>query len=598
MFRTYHQENNPIMAYDSSDGDSNSYYDYDKDNYEDISDDDDWMEEYTGGGGGGGGSAKDKVKCECRQCKLIELGKNMPFPCAVVNTPHEYIERRRNIEMKQLADYTERNGHLAAADPQRHACGNGAVESRRHCILTHKGFTVHVPNPSAPMTYLLADGGIAYLGGIPLEPGEVRNDDNFRDSFRTPEGMTVQDYRRLIDDYHKHEQMIDTSFAAFPRHHALAMASLSSTCATLGSGLWATKKTGLGLGDRVLDAMSIPTHIRTYSTAHFKRAFGTAKQHAQNPTEITRFTEMSGMQRNTVLAHSGIAGLLISRLFSPPFVPTNQYKQTHMECVKQSRIVARRVHSQEECEIFADNRYGKAGKYNGNLVRMLDGTISKLIPDYDTLTLETARAELRVLYAREIHNLLGMIRRMKRGLSNVDEIRAMPVYRRMYTLWIYCLKEMMALYSNRDGTFSNVKHLVDIMGVSAEFPLMYSSEMLALYSKSCAKLMKAAIIAIRRLSSNASSDDNPRLAVGCRAGILTFAAVEPRMVDQYLAPRLAICSFDGNDKEDALENHVPSRCPIFGELRKKFQVHMPRTGDSEWDICRKNGGIIRSSYKY
>ena len=57
MFRTYHQENNPIMAYDSSDSDRDSYYDYDKDNYEDISDDDDWMEEDTGGG-----SAKDKVK--------------------------------------------------------------------------------------------------------------------------------------------------------------------------------------------------------------------------------------------------------------------------------------------------------------------------------------------------------------------------------------------------------------------------------------------------------------------------------------------------------------------------------------------------------
>jgi len=590
------------MAYNGSDGDADSYYDYDIDNYEDISDDDDWAEEGADDLGDGGDGAKKNtvdVECVCRQCKRIELGKELGNHNDYC-TPQEYIERRRKIEMQQLADYTERNGHLAAADPQRHACGNGAVESRRHCILLHSGFAVHVPNPSAPMPYMRTDGGIAYVSGIPIQPGEVRNDDNFRDSFRTPEGMTVEDYRRLIDDYHKHEQMIDTPFAAFPRHHALAMASLSSTCATLESGLWATKKTGLRLGDQALDTvtMTLPMQIQTDSNAYFKRAFGTAKQHAQDPFKITRFTEMSGMQRNTVLAHSGIVGLAISRLFSPPFVPTNQYRQTHMVCVKQTRIVARRVHSMEECEIFADNRYGKAGKYNGNPALMYCGTISKLIPDYATLTPETARAELRVLYAREIHNILGMIRQLKRGLRNVDEIRAMPVYQRIYTLWLYCLKEMMALYSNRDGTFSNVKHLVDIMGVSAEFPLMHSSEMLSLYSKSSAKLMKVTIATLRRLSSNASYDDEDSgFTVGCRAGILTFAAVEPRMVDQYLAPELAICGFDGNNKADALENHIPSRCPIFGELRKKFQVHMPRTGDSEWDICRKNGGIIRSFYK-
>lgn len=594
------------MAYFRDDDDS-YYEDYYGDDFS-SDEGDDWRQQEieamagSGGDGDGGGAKKNTVdvECVCRQCKQIELGKeldNHNDNC----TPQEYIERRRNIEMQQLADYTERNGHLAAADPQRHACGNGAVKSRRHCILLHNGFAVHVPNPSAPMPYMRTDGGIAYVSGIPIQPGEVRNDDNFRDSFRTPEGMTVEDYRRLIDDYHKHEQMIDTPFAAFPRHHALAMASLSSTCATLESGLWATKKTGLRLGyHQALDTvtMTLPMQIQTDSNTYFKRAFGTAKQHAQDPFKITRFTEMSGMQRNTVLAHSGIVGLAISRLFSPPFVPTNQYRQTHMVCVKQTRIVARRVHSMEECEIFADNRYGKAGKYNGNPALMYCGTISKLIPDYATLTPETARAELRVLYAREIHNILGMIRQLKRGLRNVDEIRAMPVYQRIYTLWVYCLKEMMALYSNRDGSFSNVKHLVDIMGVSAEFPLMHSSEMLSLYSKSSAKLMKVTIATLRRLSSNASYDDEDSgFTVGCRAGILTFAAVEPRMVDQYLAPELAICGFDGNNKADALENHIPSRCPIFGELRKKFQVHMPRTGDSEWDICRKNGGIIRSFYQ-
>ena len=82
--------------------------------------------------------------------------------------------------------------------------------------------------------------------------------------------------------------------------------------------------------------------------------------------------------------------------------------------------------------------------------------------------------------------------------------------------------------------------------------------------------------------------------LGCRAGFLAFAAVEPRMVDQFLGPRLQLCAWDGNDRYQAIENHIPSRCPIFGNLRKKYQVHLPRTGDCEWEICRKKGGMIRS----
>lgn len=579
------------MAYFRDDDDS--YY---EDYYgNDFSSDegDDWrqqeIEAMAGSGdadGGGGEKKEDEIKCECKKCRETELGKHRRC------NPNEHFEKVRRIETQLLAEYTERNGHLAAADPQRHACGNGAVESRRHCILTHRGFTVHAPNPSPPIPYSRTDGGITYVFGRPIQLGEVRNDDNFRISFKTPEGMTVDDYRRLIDDYHFNQEQLDTPFAAFPRHHALAMASLSSTCATIESGLWVTKKTGLRIADRTLDSV---VRIQFYSPTYFERAFGIAKQHAQDPAEITRFTEMSGMQRNIVLAHSGIAGLVISRLFSFPCVPENQYGMSHMVCVKQSRVVARRIHSTEECEIFADNRYGKSGKYNGNPELMNSNSLSRLMIDYHTITPEIARAELRVLYPSEIHNILGMIRRFKRGFVNVDEIRAMPAYRRMYALWVYCLKDLVAKQEDDYGD-SRVKLIVDIMGFSAEFSLMYSTDMLSLYSKSSARFVKVSMAALLRLSSNASSG-NPNWSLGCRAGILAFAAVEPRMVDQYLAPKLAICTFDGNDKVEALENHVPSRCPIFGELRKKFQVHMPRTGDCEWDICRKNGGMIRSFYQ-
>ena len=570
---------------------------YDSDDFDDCDDygyssDDDEYSKYLGDGaqsaGGGGESAKeDGISCECKKCREKVLGKHQPFH------PNEFYEKRSKIETQQLAEYTARNGHLAKNDPLRHPCGNGAVQSRRHCILTHRGFCVYAPNPSAPMAYMETDGGIPHAFGRPTRPGEVRNDDRFCDSFKTPEGMTVRHYTRLINDFHRYHESIDTPFAAFPRHHALAMASLSSTCATLERMLWATEKTGLRLGDSALNAT---TFVLSGSNAYFKRGFGIAKKYTQDPFEITRFTEMSVLQKNTVLAHSGIAGVVISRLFSPPCVPKTQYGMSHMVCVKQSRVVANRIHSVEESEIFADNRYGKSGKYNGNPSKMCGGTISRMIPDYDALTVETARAELRVLYTNEIHNIMGGIQRLKRGLINVDEVRGNPVFHRIYALWFFCMKDLVAKQNDEDGN-SRVMLIVDVLGLCAEFPLMYSTEMLSLYSKSSARFVKVSLGTILRLTSNASSADQT-WTVGCRAGILAFAAVEPRMVDQHLAPKLAICTFDGNDKPEALENHVPSRCPIFGELRKKFQVHMPRTGDCEWEICRKNEGMIRSFYPY
>jgi hypothetical protein len=177
---------------------------------------------------------------------------------------------------------------------------------------------------------------------------------------------------------------------------------------------------------------------------------------------------------------------------------------------------------------------------------------------------------------------------------NVDDIRAIPEFQQMHRLWAYCLQEVIAEYEDEiqyeDGDY--IRKMVAVSKTVAEFPLLCSSEMMSIYSKNSATLAKNAIAKLIEVASN------QRLNVGCRAGLLAFAAVEPRMVDQFLAPRLELCAWDGNDRYQAIENHIPSRCPIFGNLRRKYQVHLPRTGDSEWEVCRKKGGIIRSFIPY
>ena len=258
---------------------------------------------------------------------------------------------------------------------------------------------------------------------------------------------------------------------------------------------------------------------------------------------------------------------------------------------KQSRLIARRVHSKQESEIFADNRYGKAGKHEPPA-----STSDPSIIVDTTTTLDAARVELREIYSNEIHAFMDMIRGMKRGFLNSDKILSIQSFQRMIKLWIYCTKKLMEI-QQQFNTETRVQSVVDLMSIAAEFPLLYSSEILSISSKSVANLIKTSIAAFIRMSSNEETHSGyPEQ--GCRAGILAFAAVEPRMVDQYLAPRLKICGYDGNDRQEALQNHVPSRCPFFGELRKKFQVHMPRTGDCDWEFCRKNGGKIKSFVQY
>lgn len=496
---------------------------------------------------------KVEVLCLCKQCRESALGK---FD---VCHPREYYTRRENIEKKVLGEYKERNGHLAEGDPIRHPCGNGAMDMRRYLILEYKGFCVHVPNPSKPMPYMTTDGGGVYVFGRPLRPGEIRNNEAFHNSFKTADGMTLSDYRRLIDDYWLHHEMFDSESAAFPHHHALAMASMSSTCATLET------------------VLSIPMHLSMRKNMDFERAFLLSKKRAQNPFEITRFTQMRGLQKNMVHAHSGIAGLVISRLFS-----TQTAVQNRKQRVILSHSVVRRVHSRTECEIFADNRYGKSGAAEPVAAAM-----------DDSLTLETATDELRVLYTEHIQNIMQMVQQLKRGRLNVGDVRAVPEFQRMQQLWLHCLQEVIAEYEDEiqyeDG--HHIRKMIRVSRMVGEFPLLCSSEMMAIYSKNSATLAKNAISMAIRMASNGTG-------LGCRAGLLAFAAVEPRMIDQFLAPRLQLCAWDGNDRYQAIENHIPSRCPIFGKLRKKYQVHLPRTGDCEWEICRKKGGMIRSFIPY
>jgi hypothetical protein len=594
------------MAFYSSDSGDDFYGDdYDGEYYSE--DDDDWMEEVKELDQKLP-KAEDSVVCECRACCDIRAGKYTKVNSISKSNNKLYWKQ---VEKDQMEKYTTRNSHLAVNDPLRHACGNGAVNKRRRLIFEYKGFCVHLPNTEKPRPYLEMEEesitrgqrAASALAGL----GRAYNDKIREDK---KERELQFDYTRLIDDYHIYFDQIDTPYSAFPRHHAFTMASLSSTCSLLEKGLWETAKTGFRIGTNrgsldmgllprnsgvnpvlYIDYRSntIPVSAATMwlSNYYMKQAFTAAKTHAHDTNEITRFTPLSQMQRNMVIAHAGIVGVLISRLFLPTSLPYYQYDHTYRERFNQARVIARRVHSKEESEIFADNRYGKSGKYETDQEFYFGSHIVSSHP-----VTPTERIEMRTLYESEIGNIMERIKKYKRGLVNAETIREDPKFSLLIALWLACLKESMSINPG-----ASIKHTINVLSVVAEFPLLYSSDMLSLVSAKVARLVKATHSATRRLSSNII-DANSNHPIGCRVGLLAFAAIEPRMVDEYIAPKLAICGFDGNNCSDALDNHVPSRCPIFGKLRKKYEVHMPRTGDCVWEICRRNGGEIRSYISY
>lgn len=545
---------------------------------------------------------EDSVFCECRTCCDDRSGKYRNVTHGGSGNHQFYL---RQVEEQQLEEYTKRNGHLAKTDPLRHACGNGAVTQRRKKILDHRGFCVHIPNTKEPTPYI----EIEKMENKPKTVWERGNEVRIRLKEEKKEKELCLKYTGLINDYHFYYEMMDTPSAAFSRHHSFVMASMSSTCSLLEKGLWETKKTGfrigttsgnvdmgllvrkqslkpwlldIGYGFYFKNNSSIPISATTMwlSNYYMNQVFTVAKTHVHDELEITRFTPLSHMQRNMVTAQSGIVGLLISRLFMPTSLPYEQYEHTYRDRFKQSRVIARRVHSKKESEIFADNRYGKSDKSDK----------SDSFRSFELISKDDAFSELRILYASEMDDLMKMIKKYKRGLVNADTIRDDPKFYRMIKLWMSCLKEAMSVTPGE-----NIKHTIDVLSVVAEFPLLYSSDMLSILSARVARLVKVTYSTALRLSYN-KPNINSYYVIGCRVGLLAFAAIEPRMIDEYLAPKLAICGFDGNNCSDALDNHVPSRCPIFGKLRKKYEVHMPRTGDCVWEICRKrNGGSeIRS----
>jgi len=371
-----------------------------------------------------------------------------------------------------------------------------------------------------------------------------------------------------IEDFYLHENMSSTNpkqdphtqiNKSLPRHHALVCASLGSTRELIARDVAAAAGGG---------------HV--------------CRKRYTNEAHTTAY------QKHHLVSMSALAGLVVARWTGV----TGARAHTIKTAKKHAELTAKYTHSTLACEILVSNRYYR------DLPQLLASSTSKIVGNdnstsYTTYTpadvtpesVAATKTELLETYTAQIDRLLDAVRQYKRGFVSLQTIRSDPEFARiMRAYWRYCNQVMKIrqnfeedrVYNNYDNeTFDTRRFFVsaDVCSVCAMVPQLYNYDIVHLFdgaSQGYAKLVKTARHTLVRLSND-----------GLTAAFLSFAAIEPRMVTAEMAPKHGMKYLTTSMPSCA--NHIPSRHPLFGELRVKHREHIPRTANAVADI-----GIPRS----
>ena len=369
-----------------------------------------------------------------------------------------------------------------------------------------------------------------------------------------------------IEDFYLHENMSSANpkqnphiqiNKSFPRHHALVCASLDSTRELITRD----------------DAVVCRKRYTTTTT--------TAAAHAHDTRRETHFTTISAYQKHHLVSMSGLAGLLIARWTGVAGARAHTIKTAKTR----AELTAKYIHSALACEFLIGNRYYR------DLPRVIASlSMSKIVgndnsrvmanftsADVSPESVAATKTELLETYTAQIDRLLHAVRQYKHGFVSLQTIRSDPKFTQlMRAYWRYC-NQVMKIHHNfeenrgdiNEETFDTGRFFVsaDICAVSAIVPQLYNYDIVHLFdsaSQSYAKFVKTARHTLVRLSND-----------GLTAAFLSFAAIEPRMLTAEMAPKHGMKYLTTSMTSCA--NHIPSRHPLFGELRVKYREHIPRT---------------------
>jgi len=212
-------------------------------------------------------------------------------------------------------------------------------------------------------------------------------------------------------------------------------------------------------------------------------------------------------------------------------------------------------------------------------------------------SLEVTKKELLAAYSANIDRLMAAIQQYRRGFVNLEEIRTDPEFVRLnIAFWRYLNQQMKMKndFEIRDAAAASkmpftavhpadynafrenkdAKRFVLISSLSEPavlVPLMFRYDVARIFDnwrQSYVKYLSTARGTWVRLANDGST-----------ASFLAFAAIEPGMVTDDYAPTIG-CATDWHTITlKSCANHIPSRHPVFGELRVKHRRHIKRTAE-------------------
>jgi hypothetical protein len=307
--------------------------------------------------------------------------------------------------------------------------------------------------------------------------------------------------------------------------------------------------------------------------------------------------------RNVVLARRAVLNLAASSSYT-------EFPVLAEDAAPEVREEQRRRYEQDrECPV---------GMLRCNASKKL--TANDITPE----SLEITRKELLAAYSANIDRLMAAIRQYRRGFVSLEEIRTDPEFVRLtIAFWRYLNQQMKMKndFEIRDATAAlkmpfravhpadynafrenkDAKRFVLISSLSEPavlVPLMFRYDVARIFDnwrQSYVKYISTTRATWVRLANDGST-----------ASFLAFAAIEPGMVTDDYAPTIG-CATDWHTLTlKSCANHIPSRHPVFGELRVKHRRHIKRTAEvlntmhenHAANFNRPNVGVPRAPHRF
>jgi len=333
------------------------------------------------------------------------------------------------------------------------------------------------------------------------------------------------------------------------------------------------------------------THLQTSSLCSF-HSKSRARVRVHTLSDITPFTELTVRQKGFVIAHSALAHLLVKKL-AGVFCARPHTRRVALE---HADIIASFISSALACEYLVGNRYYR------NLPTILateryvvgSGENAKTYSAQLTLTdvtpekIQENEEELQVIYDANIDRLESCVEQYEHGFVSLKTLRTDPEFVKMFTKFLELNFQTMkwrSLSQDRIAAAAAAAHVSSSAPRSSDNE--YAEGIIACRQifKSQCRFARLCQYRIAHLFDNsnfsfaglfrATRSSQLRLCNdGLSSALLTFAAIEPRMVTGEMVPTLGLNYLACGDVSSAA-NHIQSRDPVFGGLLAKHRHHIP-----------------------